>query len=1055
MRLLAHPDPVALESELLERIGAVRAPDAVRGVLVVVPTLRLAEHVQRRVAASRKAWLGLEVLHFRALALRILDAAAEPAPRLLSGRLAEVVLRQVCRRAPDNAWSRFLRGRPGALSELMATMRDLREAGVEAPRLREAASDLPRGADLAALYAAYAKSLAQLERRGWADDAALMRAAARHATRHARRYAAVFAHGAYEWLGIHLDLLRKLDRGSEVVALVPARPGAPVSAHAEDFARRHLAGSGPGLESVERDAERGDRLAALYDEAARPAVQADRFRFRHAQGAAAEVATAVREALAAVRDGCPPHEILLTARTLEPYAAALEATFEDQALPWVSSLQTPLRRQPLVHDLLLLLRAVAEDFPRRDTAELLRSPRIRWDVLLGEATPPPGDRADTWSRNAGVIGGLEEWKRGLADWVERLHDREGDTEAERDEIARRAGRDAGHAERIGRALETLVARIEPARRRTWPGHAADLEAVLEWFRFADDTPEIDVVRGLLGEMRDLDTLAPAESVPFGEAVAWLEAAIDGSGLDLRRKDEGGIRVLEAMQARGLTFRRVFVLGMNSGVFPRPRREDPVLGDELRRRLREAGGFPLTLEGEGRREERLLLSLLVGAAGERVEVSWQRADESGRARTASLALRELARLALGEPRPERLAVEHVPSHPLHRLEALVASTGLLAPAEERVLAALRARGAEPFLDESYSELAPGLRLLRETEAFRPGDGAYDGRTGPLRREIPHYSASSLETLGRCPLQYFFKKVLRVSEFEAEASPFEIEKRELGQQVHALLHEVYDTLQRKGRFDGAAPDEVVAAAVALLEPAWARAGGEAARRRERRAPLLWSRTREEWIGAIREFVAADLDRILSEGLRPAGFEERIDREIEIGPGARLRLLARLDRRLAGDGAAVVGDYKTSGKLGDRADATQMLKGRMLQVPLYGLLAGPGARVELLGVGPAYDPQQVEAGDRRVEFDGFAKDEHRRGFLETLRVLAALVERGSFALRPDRHCDWCDYRLACRNTHPPTLEREDHAPDTADYRLLGDKTKSTKPTLAKVRAAAEKGS
>ena len=39
---------------------------------------------------------------------------------------------------------------------------------------------------------------------------------------------------------------------------------------------------------------------------------------------------------------------------------------------------------------------------------------------------------------------------------------------------------------------------------------------------------------------------------------------------------------------------------------------------------------------------LLLALLLGAARERIDISWQRADESGRSRTPSLALREVAR-----------------------------------------------------------------------------------------------------------------------------------------------------------------------------------------------------------------------------------------------------------------------------------------------------------------------------------------------------------------------------------------------------------------------------
>src|SRR6185369_16952555 len=77
-------------------------------------------------------------------------------------------------------------------------------------------------------------------------------------------------------------------------------------------------------------------------------------------------------------------------------------------------LEAPLRRDPLVHDLLLLLDVVAEDFPRRPTAELLAAPRLRWEALLPAGSPAPaGDRAEAWSRRGGILGGLEAWRRGL------------------------------------------------------------------------------------------------------------------------------------------------------------------------------------------------------------------------------------------------------------------------------------------------------------------------------------------------------------------------------------------------------------------------------------------------------------------------------------------------------------------------------------------------------------------------------------------------------------------------------------------------------------------
>ena len=80
--------------------------------------------------------------------------------------------------------------------------------------------------------------------------------------------------------------------------------------------------------------------------------------------------------------------------------------------------------------------------------------------------------------------------------------------------------------------------------------------------------------------------------------------------------------------------------MRAGRFPRPTGEDPLLGDGLRLRLRESTGRPLPLRRAARQEERQLLATILGAAADRLVVSWQRADATGRTMTPSTFLREI-------------------------------------------------------------------------------------------------------------------------------------------------------------------------------------------------------------------------------------------------------------------------------------------------------------------------------------------------------------------------------------------------------------------------------
>ena len=128
--------------------------------------------------------------------------------------------------------------------------------------------------------------------------------------------------------------------------------------------------------------------------------------------------------------------------------------------------------------------------------------------------------------------------------------------------------------------------------------------------------------------------------------------------------------------------------------------------------------------------------------------------------------------------------------------------------------------------------------------------------------------------------------------------------------------------------------------------------------------------------------------------------------------------------------------------------------MQAPLYSRLAG-GARVEFLGVGPSFDPGPgLEEKPRRTVFEGFPSAETSAAFDETVRVLLDLVAAGRFPLRAGDHCGFCPYDPACRRTHPPTLRREEEAPDTGDYRALASKNKTKLRTLAEVRAAVGRG-
>jgi hypothetical protein len=582
---------------------------------------------------------------------------------------------------------------------------DLREAGLEPGAVRAALGGGP-DAPLAEVYTGYVAALGR-SGSGLTDRAGLVKLALPGVPAYADRYGAIFHHGAYELIGIHLELVRAIDAVTPVTFLLSAEPGTRVTAHAERFASAHLVDPGVALERLQDRAGTsllGSRLTTLYDEAARPEpLQPGGVRLRHTQGARDEVTTAVHSALDAVERGTPGAEIMVVARSLEPYAATLEEVLDGTGeagagrIRWTSSLGGPLRRDPQVRDLMLLLQVVGEGFPRAATAELLASPHVRWPSI-GIPNPPRADTAEAWSRKAGIVGGLSEWCADLMLWARQVRAPDDATDEERASAEERARVRGERAGKITDALEALSRRI-PSAARTWSGHASRIESlvreVLPGLGEADPGPAMGMLLGLLDEMRDLEhAVGDARRVSSAEMLEWLARAVDTTPLPLHPDDRGGLRVLDAMQARGLTADRVIWIGFQSGLFPRPAREDPFLPDRARRRLREATGRPLPLKAEGEEEERLLLPLILGSAREGIEISWQRSDEAGRPRNPSLALREVARLLLGRPDAAELAREpaaRVRSHPKDMLEDLERASGILAPEDDLLLVALRSVG----------------------------------------------------------------------------------------------------------------------------------------------------------------------------------------------------------------------------------------------------------------------------------------------------------------------------------------------------------------------------
>jgi ATP-dependent helicase/nuclease subunit B len=1081
-----HPDFGILEQRLVALVGGARRSDPLQPVAIVAPTGRLLAHLRQVLAAAFPALLNVRFLHHDALAGEAAAAAGVDLPRPLAVHVREAILERLVAEEGGRL-AEYVARRPGSAAALRRSIEDLREAGID-PAIRPDGGGRG-GAEILALHARYAGALEGLAKGGPGDRAARARAALPHLPAFARRFGLVVHYGAYDLIGVNLDLMRAVDAsGADLVFLVPYHPASPAYRHA----RRFWPGAfdtAPRLQPDDPAAQGrlGRRLAALYDEEAAPAPPDEgACRMFHAQGCAAELREASLRVLALHRDrGVPLHRIAIIARSLEPYAPHLRDLLPRYGLPFVTSAAGPAQADGAVQAALQLTRAVFGDYERQPLMDLLRSGQML-----------PGGRevwrdAQTWDRlgrECRVARGFSGWTIDLPRSIERMV--EDPPEAEDEEARQRRESFVELRRRQARSLAAVVTRMRRAaapagRARGWRDWCRAVDALcrslLRPFRDGGDTspdPGAMLVLTVLAEMEDLE----AAGVPFSgrAALAHFQRALAAESIALDAAaggaDNGGIRVLDTMQARGLRFDAVFLIGFNADLFPRRPRPDPLLPDDLRTALRERTGRPLPLAAEGRDEEHLLLAHMLGAAALELTVSWQRADESGRARVPSLALREVGRLACGAAELEAVETraERVPNHPLEAALRAAGDFRLLPAAEARAGAALQA--ADPLrLCGAIDRLPPGpaddgpvllagLRMLGITESFAARDLRFDASVGDAAPPPATWSPSRLERLGLCPQQYFFRHALHVDELLEPSEGYDVPLADLGRHVHHVLQVTYRRLLEGGGPAAGGADPAGREA-AVLERVWREESAELAALVGERYPLLWETMSRQWQDALRAFLRADLVDLRDGGGEVIGLEDEV--RVSIAPGAGRRAIemrGRFDRiRRTTAGEVVISDYKTSGDPHAHVAMAEVLKGRRLQLPLYVLMAearlraagtaDPAARAEILGVGPAFTREDGtwddEAGRAALEPEKFAR--HREDFGETLEVLTGLAAAGFFPFN-DRHetvCVHCPFIRACRRRQAPAAARLEAAAAGGDYYLL--QRKSTRaPTLAQVRAA-----
>ena len=315
----------------------------------------------------------------------------------------------------------------------------------------------------------------------------------------------------------------------------------------------------------------------------------------------------------------------------------------------------------------------------------------------------------------------------------------------------------------------------------------------------------ETILDILEQIAGLDSIK--NRVALGDFAHTFQHWLERSNITEDRRNVDGVMVLSATAARGLSFRALFVLGMNEGVFPRTIREDAFLRDHDREVLERDLGYKVSQKLTAFDEEKLLFTLLAGAARDRFYCSFQRTDESGRALAPSWYIDELKRALAASGRqcetiniPRSITEKSPRRHSTGRICCLPKELAIRLTLEGR-----RSHGADRGLRRiAWRCYKQGRKMVGEIDQSSDRLLAYDGMVGTFDSYWKHFSArglspTALETYARCPFQFFARHVLGLEPLDRPEEILGPSSAEFGEIGHAILNSFYRALIDGGYFD----------------------------------------------------------------------------------------------------------------------------------------------------------------------------------------------------------------------------------------------------------------
>jgi CRISPR/Cas system-associated exonuclease Cas4 (RecB family) len=908
-------------------------------------------------AACESALLGIQRYTFRGLVYALSTDAMNARGLTPLGRIArEAIVASVARQVELKYLHDVVRF-PGFPAALANTLRDLRLDRVPRSKLRDIGRS---GADLAALLEAYEVELGRLD---FADYASRVELAIERAR--------AILPAPVLLLGLEVETVAERELCDTLVNRAPA--------HLIASGSKAPASPGTAIQAVQRFALSGERAPERSPDAS--------VAFLSASSEALEFVEIARRAL---HSAVPFDQIAILLRNPRRHGPLVREALQRAGIPAHYTGGTD-HADVGGRAFLTLLRCREMNYSALVFAEYLSLGQVPRE----EGEVPPSSAWERLLRDAAVIHTVPRWRSRLTVLLDRLYaEYEKETPEERKE---HKARDIAATESLrGFAvplIERLAALPERALWGEWLGPLEDLAThSLAWPR---------TVHEALDELAPLAALGP---VNLAEVIRTFERVIADYRDDVDEPRYGKLFVSSIEEARGMQFRLVFIPGLNEGMFPRQRREDPLLLDAQRVAL----GMRTAIEDSE------LLRTALACASESAVFSFARVDlATGRERVPSFFAVEVLKAAHGSSADIPKLLEQAkaasesrigwsaPNDPADSIDDIEFDL-----ASFRAASVAKVRGGYAWIGavNPHAVRSINARIERWGREWSKSDGlaATDVHIGIALRKYRlterAWSASALQQFARCPYRFLLHGIYGLEPVEEPEALERMDALVRGRLYHRVLFHLF----RDGDQD----------ALARLENILPRLAAETAEEHAPAIPGFWRTEVEKLRADLRGWLSGrEADWSPAHVELAFGTEDFAEHDgastadpAVIEGGVRLRGSIDLIERRS-DGRIRVIDHKT-GKFPDKPPLC-IGNGEVLQPLLYAL-----AVEALLGEAPAQSI--LSYATLRGGYHTVAVPINTYGRERVRRVPALIdkwIDQGFLPAAPKRGgCERCEYLPVC---------------------------------------------